>query len=77
MGFVAVNDESLHKSLRFLQNALGNIPSPFDCYMVLRGVKTLSIRMKQHSQNGMQVASFLQSHPKVSKVVYPGIFFFF
>jgi len=73
MGCVCLNDEALYTKLKFLQNSLGAIPSPFDCYLALRGVKTLAIRMKQHEQNALQVAKFLEAHPKVRKVLYPGL----
>jgi cystathionine gamma-synthase len=70
-GFVALNDHGLAERLRFLQNAVGAVPSPFDCYLVLRGLKTLAVRMDRHCQNGAAVASLLRSHPAVSEVFYP------
>ncbi|KAM6168312.1 cystathionine gamma-lyase [Erethizon dorsatum] len=73
MGLVSVNSEDLHKRLRFLQNTLGTVPSPFDCYLCIRGLKTLQIRMDKHFQNGMAVARFLESNPRVEKVIYPGL----
>jgi len=57
----------------FLQNAVGAIISPFDSFLILRGVKTLAVRMKQHDENGRRVAAFLAEHPKVLKVYYPGL----
>ncbi|GLV46521.1 Cystathionine gamma-lyase [Carabus blaptoides fortunei] len=72
MGAVVVNDESLHTKLQFLQNAIGIVPSPFDCSQVNRGLKTLGLRMRQHSQNGVAVAKYLESHPKVISVIHPG-----
>ncbi len=72
-GFVAVNDPELAESLGFLQNATGAVPGPFDCYLVQRGVKTLAVRMDRHCQNAAKVAAFLQSHPMVSRVLYPGL----
>jgi len=73
MGVVALNDDSLYTQLRFLQNAIGAVPAPFDCYMALRGLKTLKLRMMQHSQNAMRVAELLSKHPKVASVTYPGL----
>jgi len=57
----------------YIYTAIGAIPSPFDSYMVLRGMKTLDIRMKRHCENAMAVAQFLESHDKVERVVYPGV----
>ncbi|KAL2302018.1 hypothetical protein Nmel_011422, partial [Mimus melanotis] len=73
MGLVSVNRDDLYERLKFLQNSLGAVPSPFDCYMCNRGLKTLHIRMKLHFHNGLAVAKFLESHPRVEKVVYPGL----
>uniref|UniRef100_A0A3Q2GTM7 Cystathionine gamma-lyase n=1 Tax=Equus caballus TaxID=9796 RepID=A0A3Q2GTM7_HORSE len=73
MGLVSLNSESLHSKLRFLQNSLGAVPSPVDCYLCNRGLKTLQIRMEKHFENGMAVAQFLESNPLVEKVVYPGL----
>ncbi|NWW69843.1 CGL lyase, partial [Climacteris rufus] len=73
MGLVAVNREDLYERLKFLQNSLGAVPSPFDCYLCNRGLKTLHIRMKLHFHNGLAVAQFLQGHPQVQKVIYPGL----
>uniref|UniRef100_G1Q0Z9 Cystathionine gamma-lyase n=1 Tax=Myotis lucifugus TaxID=59463 RepID=G1Q0Z9_MYOLU len=73
MGLVSVNSESLHEKLRFLQNSIGAVPSPFDCYLCNRGLKTLQVRMQKHFENGMAVAQFLESHPLVEKVIYPGL----
>ena len=72
-GAVILNDESLAERLKFLQNAAGAILGPFDCWLVLRGVKTLAVRMRQHNENGMAIARFLASHPKVKNVHYPGL----
>jgi cystathionine gamma-lyase len=72
-GFVCTNDAALAERMYFLQNAVGGIPGPLDCFLVLRGVKTLHVRMERHAQNAMKVAQFLQSHPKVAKVTYPGL----
>jgi len=73
MGVLALNNKELYDKLKFLQNAIGGVPAPFDCYMALRGVKTLNLRMKEHSKNAVAVAEFLQSHPKVKHVIYPGL----
>uniref|UniRef100_A0A8C9A964 Cystathionine gamma-lyase n=1 Tax=Prolemur simus TaxID=1328070 RepID=A0A8C9A964_PROSS len=73
MGLVSVNSESLHDRLRFLQNSLGAVPSPVDCYLCNRGLKTLQLRMEKHFKNGMAVAQFLESNPRVEKVIYPGL----
>jgi cystathionine gamma-lyase len=72
-GAIMLNDETLYKKLKFCQNAIGAVPSPFDCYMVLRGLKTLSLRMEKHQSNAMAVATYLESHPKVARVYYPGL----
>lgn len=68
-----LNDDELATRMRYLQNALGTIPSPFDCYMVGRGLKTLAVRMKEHSANGLAVARALEKNPRVEKVIYPGL----
>lgn len=73
MGFACTNRKDLEERLRFLQNAIGPVPSPFDCYLVNRSVKTLAIRMKQHMENGLAVAKFLETHPGVEKVLHPGL----
>jgi cystathionine beta-lyase/cystathionine gamma-synthase len=72
-GAVVLNDAELAERLRFIQNAAGAILGPMDSWLVLRGVKTLVVRMRQHNENGMAVAKFLESHPKVRKVNYPGL----
>lgn len=73
MGAIMLNDDDLATRMRYLQNALGTIPSPFDCYMVGRGLKTLAVRMKEHSANGLAVARALEKNPRVEKVIYPGL----
>jgi cystathionine gamma-synthase len=70
-GFVAVNDASVAERLRFTQNAAGAIPGPFDCYLVLRGVKTLAVRMERHCANARAVVDMLLAHPLVDRVLYP------
>jgi cystathionine gamma-synthase len=72
-GFVAVHDAELADELRFLQNALGAVPSPFDCYLVLRGVKTLGVRMDRHCENARAVVDLLRGHDAVARVFYPGL----
>nr|XP_021391297.1 cystathionine gamma-lyase [Lonchura striata domestica] len=73
MGLVSVNRDDLYESLKHLQSRLGAVPSPFDCFLCNRGLKTLHIRMKLHFKNGLAVAKFLESHPRVEKVLYPGL----
>ncbi|KAM4640755.1 cystathionine gamma-lyase [Discoglossus pictus] len=73
MGLVSVNCDELYERLKFLQNALGAIPSPFDCYLCNRGLKTLHLRMRQHFKNALAVAKFLESDPRVDKVIFPGL----
>lgn len=68
-----LNDEELFKRMKFLQNALGAIPSPFDSYMVGRGLKTLAVRMKEHQANGITIARALEKNPRIEKVLYPGL----
>lgn len=72
-GFVALNDETDAQWIQFIQNAVGAILSPFDSFLVLRGTKTLAVRMDAHDKNGRQVANFLAEHPRVQKVYYPGL----
>lgn len=72
-GFIATRNTAIEKKLRFLQNSIGAIPSPFDSWLVLRGVKTLSLRMKAHQENALFVAEFLENHPAVKRVNYPGL----
>ncbi|MCB0834382.1 MAG: PLP-dependent transferase [Bacteroidetes bacterium] len=72
-GVVVTRDDGLHEKLRFLQNAIGGVPSPFDCWLVLRSTKTLGLRMKQHNANAVKLADFLSGHPKVKKTYYPGL----
>lgn len=72
-GALVVNDQGLYDKLQFLQNAAGGVPGPFDCFLVLRGIKTLPVRMERHAGNAMKVAQFLENHPKVRRVIYPGL----
>ncbi|HEY8484110.1 MAG TPA: cystathionine gamma-synthase [Longimicrobiales bacterium] len=72
-GIVVTNDDQVAADLRFLQKATGAIPGPWDCWLVLRGTKTLHLRMEAHNRNGQQIAEFLERHPKVERVYYPGL----
>ena len=72
-GAVLTSDEQLYQEIKFYQNAAGGVPSPFDSWLVLRGVKTLAVRMRQHCENAMRVAEFLSGHPLVRTVYYPGL----
>jgi cystathionine gamma-lyase len=72
-GCIMLNNQEWYDKLKFNQNALGNVPSPFDCYLVLRGLKTLSLRMEKHQSNALAIASFLENHPRVKRVYYPGL----
>jgi len=71
-GFVATSDDGLSERLAFLQKSLGAIPGPFDCWLVLRGLKTLAVRMDRHCTNASAIAAFLQQRPRVERVLYPG-----
>src|SRR5215211_408214 len=72
-GFAATSDPTVAERLYFLQKSLGAVPGPFDAWLVLRGLKTLAIRMRQHSENARAIAEFLDGHPKVERVLYPGL----
>jgi cystathionine gamma-lyase len=72
-GFVATNDPTIAERLRFLQKSLGAIPSPFDCWLVLRGLKTLAVRMERHCENARRIAAWLDKHDAVEQVLYPGL----
>jgi cystathionine beta-lyase/cystathionine gamma-synthase len=72
-GFVGTNDPTVAERLFFLQKSLGAVPGPFDCWLVLRGIKTLAVRMRQHCENARRVAAFLDGHPAVERVLYPGL----
>ncbi|WP_224997948.1 cystathionine gamma-synthase [Cesiribacter sp. SM1] len=73
MGALVLNDDAIFERLSFLQNACGAVPGPQDCFLVLRGIKTLHIRMQRHCENGRKVAEYLEQHPKVGKVYWPGL----
>ncbi|MCK9638471.1 MAG: PLP-dependent aspartate aminotransferase family protein [Prolixibacteraceae bacterium] len=72
-GAIMLNDKVLYEKIKFCQNSLGVVPSPFDCYLVLRGLKTLSLRMERHQSNALAIATYLENHPKVARVYYPGL----
>ena len=72
-GFLATNDPTIAERLYFLQKSLGAVPGPFDCWLVLRGLKTLAVRMRKHCENAHVVAGFLDRHPRVEKAIYPGL----
>lgn len=72
-GAIVVNDENWYTKLKFLQNAIGAVPGPFDSWLMLRGIKTLSVRMKKHEENALLIAAFLENHPKINLVYYPGL----
>ncbi|HEX4448603.1 MAG TPA: PLP-dependent aspartate aminotransferase family protein [Polyangiaceae bacterium] len=72
-GAIVTSDEATAERLRFLQKSVGGVPSPFDCYMVLRGLKTLAVRMKRHVESARVVADYLEAHPQVVRVRYPGL----
>ena len=72
-GAVILNDAKLYEKVQFAQNATGAVPGPMDCWLVLRGIKTLAVRLERHCSNAQKVAEFLAGHTKISKVVYPGL----
>jgi cystathionine gamma-synthase len=72
-GLIVTSDDAINEKLAYLQNAVGAVPGPMDCFLVLRGVKTLGIRMRAHESNARKIAQFLEQHPKVERVRYPGL----
>ncbi len=72
-GAVILSNDELYKRIRFNQNAIGAVPSPFDCFLVLRGTKTLAVRMERHNHNAQKIAEYLESHSRIKKVNYPGL----
>ncbi len=72
-GVLAMNDEAIYTELKFHQNAVGAVPGPMDCFLILRGIKTLTLRMERHCASALQIARFLEDHPAVEKVLYPGL----
>lgn len=73
MGCAIVNDQVLYERLKYLQNAIGAVPGPFDCFLALRGIKTLALRMQRHADNAMALSQWLEGHPGVERVLYPGL----
>ncbi len=72
-GAIVTNDKKINDQMEFMQKTIGAVPSPFDCWLTLSGIKTLSLRMERHCVNGMAVAEFLENHPKIKSVSYPGL----
>jgi cystathionine gamma-synthase len=72
-GFVATDDDALAAAVTLVRNAAGSVPGPFDCFLVMRGLKTLALRMDRHCDNALAVAGFLRTHPAVRSVNYPGL----
>ena len=72
-GLLVTNRDDIYETFKFIQKTIGAVPSPFDCWLTLAGVKTLSLRMARHAESGMIVAQFLEAHPKVARVSYPGL----
>jgi cystathionine beta-lyase/cystathionine gamma-synthase len=72
-GILITSNEKVAERIKFLQNAVGAVPGPFDCWLVLRATKTLHLRMQQHNRNAIEIADFLSKHSKVEKVIYPGL----
>ncbi len=72
-GAVVTSNPQLYSELKFYQNAIGAVPSPFDSWLVLRGIKTLAVRMREHEKNALYLAEFLAQHPKVERIYYPGL----
>jgi len=72
-GALCIRDRSLYEQLKFYQNAVGAVPGPLDCFLVLRGIKTLALRMRQHCENARRIAEYLAQHPEVKQVRYPGL----
>ncbi|CAF1027925.1 unnamed protein product [Rotaria sordida] len=73
MGCIMMNNEEYYKQLSFLQYAIGAVPSPFDCYLVNRGLKTLAVRMRQHMSSALRIAKYLEKHKYIERVIYPGL----
>jgi cystathionine beta-lyase/cystathionine gamma-synthase len=72
-GLLLTDDETIQEKMKFVQKSVGAVPSPFDCWLTMEGLKTLALRMARHSANAMKVASFLEEHPKTARVTYPGL----
>ncbi len=72
-GALLTNNTPLYEELKFIQNAIGAVPAPLDCFLVMRGIKTLHVRMERHAKNAGEIATYLEKHPNVEKVIYPGL----
>jgi cystathionine gamma-lyase len=72
-GALMLNDEEIHEKIEFTQNAAGAILSPFESFLILRGLKTLAVRMREHEKNALKIAAYLEKHPRVRKINYPGL----
>ncbi len=72
-GALITSNDKYYERLKFCQNAVGAVPGPFDCWLILRGLKTLAVRMERHEKNAMAISNWLSDHPKVRKVIYPGL----
>lgn len=72
-GVLVTSDTAWYQDLKFIQNAVGAVPAPMDCFLVMRGLKTLHVRMERHAQNAMEIARYLEKHPKIERVIYPGL----
>jgi cystathionine gamma-lyase len=72
-GVLVTSNDALYQELKFFQNAVGGVPAPMDCFLVMRGLKTLHVRMERHAQNAMEIARFLEKHSKIERVIYPGL----
>jgi cystathionine gamma-lyase len=72
-GVAATSRDDLAEKLAFIQNAVGSVPSPFDCFLVTRGLKTLALRMQRHCENAQRISEWLSAHPRVETVLYPGL----
>ena len=73
LGAVVTSDQAIYEKVKYLQNAIGATPGPMDCYLALRGTKTLAVRMRQHEANARELAAWLEAHPAVERVIYPGL----
>lgn len=73
LGVVALNDDALYQQIRLVQNSAGNVPGPQDCFLILRGIKTLALRMERHCANAQRVAEWLERQPAIERVFYPGL----
>lgn len=72
-GALITNDEALHEKLKFVQNSVGAVPGPMDCFLLLRSTKTIHVRVERHCENAMKIAHYLEAHPRFTSVVYPGL----